>query len=109
MNEINTKKIESVDSVTVSSGVLADLFSLTDKRVRQLSEEGILVKVKRGRYSLADSVKNYIIHIKTNQDIQDSKNEAELDLEKEKALHEKTKREITELKLAAMRGEMHHS
>lgn len=109
MSEITSQKVDSVDNVTVSGGVLADLFSLTDRRIRQLADEGIIVRVKKGRYDLVSSVKNYIIHIKTNNDLKDNKSDVEIDLERERALHEKVKRAKSEIELAAMRGEMHHS
>ncbi|MDU4597476.1 MAG: hypothetical protein E6Y49_05880 [Clostridium sporogenes] len=103
------KKIENVDSVTVSSSVLADIFGLTDRRVRQLAEEGIIVKIKRGRYDLSSSVRNYIIHLKTNSDLKEDKTDKEIDYDMEHALLERVKREKVELELAAMRGQMHHS
>ena len=109
MKENNSKKIESIDSVVVSSGVLSELLGVTDRRIRQLQEEGILDKESRGRYNLVSSIKNYIIHLKTNNDLKDNKNDEFLNYDKERALHEKTKREIAELKLAAMKGEMHNS
>ncbi|EJO5349060.1 hypothetical protein NRP93_003212 [Clostridium botulinum] len=104
-----SKKIENVDSVTVSSSVLADIFGLTDRRVRQLAEEGIIVKIKRGRYDLSSSVRNYIIHLKTNSDLKEDKTDKEIDYDMEHALLERVKREKVELELAAMRGQMHHS
>ncbi|MBE1306022.1 hypothetical protein G4W71_18630 [Clostridium botulinum] len=104
-----SKKIENVDSVTVSSSVLADIFGLTERRVRQLAEEGIIVKIKRGRYDLSSSVRNYIIHLKTNNDLKEDKTDKEIDYDMEHALLERARREKVELELAAMRGQMHNS
>lgn len=109
MSQNTTKKIESVDSVTVASSVLADLFGLTDRRVRQLADEEIIVRVKRGRYDLSSSVRNYILHLKTNNDLKEDKTEKEIDYDKEHALLERARREKVELELAAMRGTMHFS
>ena len=109
MSENTTKKIESIDSVTISSSVLADLFGLTDRRIRQLADEKIIVRVKRGRYDLSSSVRNYIVHLKTNNDLKEDKTEKEIDYDKEHALLERAKREKAELELAAMRGTMHFS
>ncbi|MBA4510212.1 hypothetical protein H1057_19600 [Clostridium sporogenes] len=103
-----SKKIQNVDSVTVSSSVLSDIFGLTERRVRQLAEEGIIVKIKRGRYDLSSSVRNYIIHLKTNNDLKEDKTK-EIDYDMEHALLERARREKVELELAAMRGQMHHS
>lgn len=105
----STKKIESVDSVVVTSTLLADLFGLTERRIRQLAEEGIIVKVKRGRYDLSTSIRNYIIHLKTNNDLKEDKSDKEIDYDMEHALLERAKREKVELELAAMRGQVHHS
>lgn len=109
MEEISNKKIDTVDAVTVSSSVLADLFGLTERRVRQLAEEGIIAKVKRGRYDLSTSVRSYIIHLKTNNDLKEDKIKKEIDIDIENALLTKAKREKAELELAAMRGDMHFS
>lgn len=109
MDKNQSKKIEKVDNVTVASGVLAELFGLTDRRVRQLAEEGIIKKVARGRYDLSESVRNYIVHLKTNNDLKEDKSEKEIDYDMEHALLERAKREKVELELAAMRGNMHHS
>ncbi len=102
------KKIDSVENVTVSSTVLAKLFGLTTRRIRQLESEGIIKKIARGKYSLQENIKNYIIYIKTTVDLKENKKEEnKVDFELEHALLEKIKREKAELELAAMKGEMH--
>lgn len=105
---IMSEKVEDISSVTVSATVMAKLLSVTDRRIRSLAEEGVIVKVKRGRYDLAGSIKNYILHIKTNKDIKEVKNE-DIDLERERALHEAIKREKTELQVRVMKGELHYA
>lgn len=106
--KITSKKVEDINSVTVSAGVLANLLSVTDRRIRDLAQEEILVRVKHGRYDLAQSIKNYILHLKTNNDIKEVKDE-NLDWDKERALHEIIKREKTELQVKVMKGELHYS
>ncbi|MEG0371241.1 MAG: hypothetical protein RR645_03000 [Clostridium sp.] len=105
---INSKKSE-VDNVVVAGSYLANLFGITDRRVRQLAEEGVIVRVKKGRYDLVESIKGYIVFIKTNQDIKDSKSDADLDYDREKAMHERVKREMAELNLAEMKGQVHYA
>lgn len=105
--EVSSAKIKSIDGVTVSASVLGDLIGVTDRRVRQLAEEGVLVRATNGRYILAESIKSYITTLKVQSDINNSQDENELDLDKEKALHEKIKRQQAELKLALMKGEVH--
>lgn len=108
--EENSKKIESVDSVVVSSVVLADLFGLTTRRIRQLETEGVIEKVSRGRYKLTTNIKSYITYLKASQDLKDdSSNENKMDFDYEHALLERRKREKLDLELAAMRGTMHKS
>jgi phage terminase Nu1 subunit (DNA packaging protein) len=104
------KKIDNVDQVTVSSTVLANLFGLTPRRIRQLENEGVIKKVARGKYSLQDNIKSYITYIKTSSDLKENKTEeGKIDYDEEHALLERRKREKIELELAAMRGTMHFS
>lgn len=99
---------QDVNGIVVSGATLASIFGLTDRRIRQLDELGAIEKAKRGQYLLVNSIKRYITYLKAHNDIKGAVNETELDLEKERALHERVKREQAELKLAAMKGEMHH-
>ncbi len=109
MSEV-AQKLKTVDQVTVSSSVLADLFGLTDRRIRQLENEGVIKKISRGRYSLQENIKSYINFIKANADLKEKKTEEnKVDYDEEHALLEQTKRKKLELELAAMRGTMHHS
>lgn len=102
-------KTESIDSVVVSGGILGDLIGVTERRIRQLAEEGVLSRVSKGRYALHGSVKGYIVHLKTNRDLKEKEPEGDMDWDKEKAIHERVKREMAEMKLAQMRGELHRS
>jgi len=103
------QKLKTVDQVTVSSSVLADLFGLTDRRIRQLENEGVIKKIARGRYSLQENIKSYINFIKANADLKEKKTEEnKVDYDEEHALLEQTKRKKLELELAAMRGTIHH-
>ena len=105
-----SKKIESVDNVTVSSTVLANLFGLTTRRIRQLENEGVITKVARGKYNLQENIKNYITFIKASADLKENKTEdGKIDYDEEHALLERRKREKIELELAAMRGTMHRA
>lgn len=108
--EGNSRKIEDISAVTVSSKVLSEIIGVTDRRVRQLGEEGIFVRAAKGRYKLADSVKNYILTLKLANDSENiSVDDGELDLEQEKAKKERVNRMIAELKFAKMKGDVHSS
>lgn len=67
------------------------------------------MRVAKGRYALAESIKNYIIDLKVQNDVAGQEKQNDLDLEKERALHENIKRQQAEIKLALMKGEVHKS
>lgn len=103
-----TTKVDDISSTMVSAKVLSKLFSLTERRIRDLAQEGVLVRsTTKGRYNLERSVQNYILHLKTNKNIENIKTNNELDYEEEKAIHEKVKREKSEIELKIMKGEVH--
>jgi len=104
----STSKIDEIERVTVSSGVMEGLLGVTDGRIRQLTREGILARASKGRYLLFDSMKNYIKTLKIQNDLKmGGDGEGEINYEKEHAKHEKVKRQQAELKLALMMGELH--
>ncbi len=101
-------KLTDVESLTVSAAVLGDTFGVSDRRIRQMAEEGIISRVTKGRYNYKESVKNYILSLKLAVDASTSENpDGELDFNEEKALHERVKRHIAELKYQTMKGELH--
>ena len=103
-------KTDSIEGLTVSATVLGELLGVRDRRVRQLASEGIFKRAAKGRYLLPDSIKSYINMLKMEKDITKScTDDSELDLEKEKAMHERVKRQQAEIKLALMKGEAHKS
>ena len=106
--ETESAKVTDIDSLTVSAAVLGNIFGVTDRRIRQMAEEGIIVRAAKGRYNLVDSLKNYILSLKLAVDSNDSDNpDGGLNFEEEKALHERVKRHISEMKLQTMKGELH--
>jgi phage terminase Nu1 subunit (DNA packaging protein) len=107
-NTFDLMKTKDITAVTVSSSVLEDIIGVSDRRIRQLADEGILVRAAKGRYNLQSSVKNYILTLKIAADSGEDP-DSELNLEEVKAQHEKVKMHITQLKLALMQGEVHKS
>ena len=104
------KKLESVDNVTVSTTILAKLFGVTTRRIRQLENEKIIKKVARGRYALQENIKSYISYLQASSDLKENKKiDEKIDYDIEHAKLEKAKREKVELELAAMKGKMHYS
>ena len=106
--DIDSLKVTNVDSITVSAAVLGDLFGVTDRRIRQMAEEGIVVRAAKGRYKLVDSIKNYLLTLKLAADgVGVELVDGVINFDEEKALHERVKRHISELKLQIMKGELH--
>lgn len=106
--DIDSAKVTNVDSITVSAAVLGDLFGVTDRRIRQMAEEGIVVRAAKGRYKLVDSIKNYLLTLKLAADgVGVELVDGVINFDEEKALHERVKRHISELKLQIMKGELH--
>lgn len=106
--DINSAKITNIDNITVSASVLADIIGVSDRRVRQMAEEGIIVRAAKGRYKLVDSLKTYLLTIKlAAEGVGVELADGEIDLNEEKAIHERVKRHISELKLQIMKGDLH--
>ena len=62
--DTESAKVTDIDSTTVSAAVLGNIFSVTDRRIRQMAEEGIIVRAAKGRYKLVESLKNYTLALK---------------------------------------------
>lgn len=106
--ETESTKVTDIDSMTVSVGVMANMFSLSERRIRQMAEEGIIVRSAKGRYKLVESLKNYILALKLAAEGFNMDNpDGDINIDEEKALHERVKRHISEMKLQVMKGELH--
>ena len=113
MNSKDT--IDNIDTVVVSSKVLASIMGVGDRRIRQLADEGIVVRSSQGRYVLQESLHNYIVNLKVENSAKqiNSANPGNvpldevLDLNIEKAKHEHIKGQMAELKLALMKGQVY--
>lgn len=78
---------------------IAKLLMITQRRVNQLADEGIIIRQIEGDFVLPEAIAEYYAYkYKSNE---------EVDYMAEKALHEKTKRELAELELAKRRNEVH--
>ena len=87
---------------SVSTKELAQVLGKTTRWINELSREGVLIQSGRGRFLLAENVQRYIEHIEAKFEDQN-----EIDYAKEKAVHERVKREKAEIELAVMKGQMH--
>ncbi|AVK86006.1 hypothetical protein C3943_22170 [Lysinibacillus sp. B2A1] len=104
MTEVKTP----VNDLVVNTKAIAKMFNLTERRVRQLVEEGVISRVAHGRFDLIDTVSKYVTFLKLSFDGIDENDVAE-SLDYEKWLHEKAKREKAEIELAHIKKEMHRS
>lgn len=85
-----------------SAKQLAEVLNLSPRRIQQLADEEIIVKNSRGKYNALESIRRYI------QFLQEKRSESdEANYFKERALHEKAKREMAELKLAKLKNQLH--
>jgi len=80
--------------------VVADWLALTPKRVKQLRDEGVLIEKSPGLYDLRASVLRYVNYIRTGN---------RADLNSERALLTKAKREAADMENEVRRGTLHSS
>jgi len=81
----------------VNTDTLAGIFGCTGRWVQQMERDGILVRKAPGKWPVIENTTAYIKYLENNRKIND---EDEADYWHEKALHEKAKRETTELRLS---------
>ena len=105
---MSTGKSKMDNTVVVNTEAIAKMFNMTERRVRQLVEEGVIERVGHGRFNLIDTVSKYINFLKLSADALSADDITE-SLEYEKWLHEKAKREKAEIELAHLKNEMHSS
>lgn len=109
-NAADSIKTTDISAITVNSAALEKIIGVSDRRIRQLAEENIIVRAAKGRYKLMESITNYILTLKVSLEAAESDTpDGELNLDTEKAIHERIKRHISELKLKTMTGEVHKS
>lgn len=99
------KRVNNLNNMVVTAKVIGQIIGVTDRRVRQLAQEGVVPKHESGSYELVPTIKAYVNYIKVGIDAEEGSDKANLD--KEKYLHEKAKREKAELILGEMKGELH--
>lgn len=94
-----------IREMTVTQRQLADAIGITPARVNHLIKDGIVVRDEDnsgGAVMLYESVKRYWLNKSRDGSGGDEGLEAELNLTNERAKHEKTKREIAEIRLAKL-------
>lgn len=102
-----SSKAEKLDVSIVNSITLGKIWGITDRRVRQLREESVISEVARGKYDLYECTRKYCDFLRQSVNANAGSKETKITKESEQALHEKAKREMAEIKLQIMRGEVH--
>ncbi len=92
------------ETIILTTSQLAEVFGKTARWVNMQTHDGVFVQSGRGKYALAENVQRYVDSLQKRPE-----GAGEVNLNREKALHEAVKREMAEMELAAMKGEMHRS
>lgn len=99
------------EELLVSSKVLETLYGVKDRTIRDLADKGILKRDSHGKYLFWKSTQSYITALRiANASKADTKLDDDngiLDLDEEKAKHERLKRQITAIKLQLIQGQVH--
>ncbi|SMF88175.1 hypothetical protein SAMN05661091_4155 [Paenibacillus uliginis N3/975] len=95
------RKGEKKPEGIVGTSELAAIVGKTKQWISQLTRDGVLTQVSRGKYNLAESVQAYIKHITGVAE------EGKVSYNDEKAQHEQIKKEIALLELEEKRKNLH--
>lgn len=95
--------IKPVDMI-VRTGELAAIIGKSDRWIRQLTTDGILTQVSRGKYVLGDAVQDYAKHITGEVEDNDKPK-----LVEHRTEHMRIKAEMAALELEELRGNLHHT
>ena len=88
---------------TQSITVIARLLDLSERRVRQLSAEGVIPKAARGRYELVGAVRGYVRYLR-DLILKDEAGAADYGTERARLV--KAKADLAEMEAARMRGDL---
>lgn len=102
----NYKCDQDIRLLTVTQTSLGRALGITQQRIGQLIDEGIVVRdemSKSGRVMLFESLQNHFLSKNANI----GSGSSNVNFWKERGLHEKAKRELAELKLSKSRGEVY--
>ena len=84
-------------------GVIAKLLDLTERRVQQLSREGVVPKAERGQYDLVGAVRGYVAYLR---DLAVRAQAGAPDFGAERARLIKAKADLAEMDASGRRGEL---
>ena len=90
---------------TYPVGTIAKLLMLTDRRVQQLSKDGVIPKADRGRYELAPAVQGYIRYLQ-ERTIDAGGAEGAINYQTEKARRMRADADLKEMAVQQLRGSL---
>lgn len=96
-NTSSQKITKGINAVTTTQTQMARALKISQQRVSQMVKDGSLPTDESGSVLLVEGLRRYFLSESAGD------KEAQVDFDKERALHEKAKREIAELKLDKMR------
>lgn len=97
-------KGEFIHETKILTSELGAIVGKTPQWIRQLTRDGVLKQVGRGKYVLADAVQAYIDHVQGGKP--DNSKPRYVDARTE---HELIKKEKAELELRALKGQLHEA
>ena len=92
---------KNLKDLTTTQTELARILGITQQRVSQLVKDGTIIRDENNQVAVIESLKNFYKFSSENEEGK------ELSFDREKALHEKVKRELAEIKLAELKNDMH--
>ncbi|OOY22500.1 hypothetical protein BMI91_19655 [Thioclava sediminum] len=90
------------EAIAWSSSRISFILGVSSRRVQQLADQGIAVRVGHGKYDLVQTVKNYVDFVKAQGQPKDA---GAKDLEVEKVRLTKARADEAELRLTILRGD----
>ncbi len=99
--------MSDTSSPTYPVKTIAALFRLTERRVQQLSKEGVIPRAERGRYALAPTIQGYIAYLQARAAPRVGTGApAQLDYHAEKARKTRADADKAEMEAARLRGDL---
>lgn len=98
------------DVIEMSAVDLAECLGVSERRVRQLADEGVVIKTQRGRYDAKQSVRNYIEFLRQQERAKEENIEKiKVAREAEGLMHDQLRKRKTELQVRKMENQLHSS
>lgn len=99
-----------MDDIITDVKTIAYVLNMTTRRVQQMAKQSLIPRMQRGKYNLAECTRAYISYLEEKSEMSEidhTKVQQEYDVEK--VLHERAKRQKSELQLLELKGELHRS